>query len=91
MVAGKLESAHSPAFHRTVRSVARKTRPKRTRNLSPESPLTPVNCDSESVRQRLARIESNYALLDELLADLEIRVPQPSDPSVASANPHKPR
>ena len=74
-----------------IPALARKTRKKRTRQRSPESPLTPANCDSDSVRHRLARIESNYALLDEMLTDLETRVPRPAEESPVSANPQKPR
>ncbi|MGI9517403.1 MAG: hypothetical protein ACR2NP_10170 [Pirellulaceae bacterium] len=71
--------------------MARKTPKKRTRKTTAESPLIPIDCDSEVVRRRLARIESNYDLLDEMLADLEARVPGELSASPGEGNPNKPR
>ena len=71
--------------------VRRKPLSNRDRQASPESTVDSVTCDSDSVRNRLARIETHYSMLDDMLADLEARLPAPAADENVSANPRKPR
>lgn len=59
--------------------------------MSPGSTVDSVTCDSDSVRNRLARIETHYSMLDDMLADLEARLPTPVEDESVSARPRKPR
>lgn len=75
--------------------LARRRTTNRTRSRIPAKTSEPVvasvNFESEAVRVRLARIESNYVKLDQLLADLEARVPDQEQKKNGTAGPGKPR
>ncbi len=73
---------------RSTIPVARKTDYSKTGRI--DTAAAALNCDSQAVQRRLDRIADNYLLLDELLADLEARMPA-AIPGEPSGSPGRPR
>ena len=65
----------------------------RRRGKTRKAKAVPVvaDCNSEVVQRRLNRIEENYEILDDLLSDLESKVPSEFVDSLNEADPKKPR
>lgn len=70
-----------------VRKVTKKSKRKSPTSAAP----TPLNCESDVVQNRLSRIEGNYVRLDELLTDLEAKMPAADEQIAMQALRKKPR
>lgn len=69
--------------------MARKT--KTRRHHAPANGSDPLTSESPAVQQRLERIAAHYDLLEEMLADLETRVPPAGPGEGGPSPPLKPR
>ena len=72
-------------------AVVRKVTKKSKRKSIDSTSATPLNCESDAVQTRLSRIEGNYLRLDELLSDLEAKMPAADDQIAMHALRKKPR